>query len=490
MQDSIGLNKFREAPDNVMDPVFKEVFCNTPIRERNELWIMYMAWEKMNSSNIKKMIYEEFAKSLQNSRKEAEEKLAQWTCPVKNGKKGQDYTCEFTLPEDLSFMYMEGLEAAGLRSQKINNKIFITGKPESPGDFNVSIVCVWRGLNKLVYEAKKRVPSLPLDYWRGQFIRKIFTISIMPDPKDLWKNIPTPSFIEYYKTDQDAAIMECGDNVLLGASVRGRSHAHTGLPRDDDFAIRCAPLGWSIMIVADGAGSARFSRMGSAIACQKAMETCINNLPSDEAIYECLGMRDQGKSLQEWMGQLKKIAYNILPRAAHTAKNAIKQEAQAKERAPRDYATTLLLAMIKKFGTFWVVFSFQVGDGAMGILTANEGKLLIEPDEGEFGGQTRFITMEEIFNSGDELMARTRVDVVQDLENVILMSDGVSDAWFMTLQNLRGSELWLSLRDDIDKSLRGKEMQTELTAALMEWLQFWSQGNHDDRTLTMWRRVS
>jgi serine/threonine protein phosphatase PrpC len=53
---------------------------------------------------------------------------------------------------------------------------------------------------------------------------------------------------------------------MLAASQRGRSHAHKGDAREDDFFIATGE-GWCIAIVADGAGSAKYSRYGSQLIC-------------------------------------------------------------------------------------------------------------------------------------------------------------------------------------------------------------------------------
>ena len=56
------------------------------------------------------------------------------------------------------------------------------------------------------------------------------------------------------------------------ASVRGKLHAHRALWREDAFAL--GNVGnWSVGIVSDGAGSAPLSRVGSRVACDKAMES-------------------------------------------------------------------------------------------------------------------------------------------------------------------------------------------------------------------------
>ena len=56
---------------------------------------------------------------------------------------------------------------------------------------------------------------------------------------------------------------------VIAASVRWRSHANVGKPRDDAFHFAFDKnSGWNFVAVADGAGSAKYSRKGSELATQ------------------------------------------------------------------------------------------------------------------------------------------------------------------------------------------------------------------------------
>ena len=72
----------------------------------------------------------------------------------------------------------------------------------------------------------------------------------------------------YWKEDNVTVFAPLNDKHILVSSKRGRSHANVGSFREDDFAFADLDNGWSIVVVADGAGSAKFSRHGSSIACK------------------------------------------------------------------------------------------------------------------------------------------------------------------------------------------------------------------------------
>ena len=91
----------------------------------------------------------------------------------------------------------------------------------------------------------------------------------------LWKVIEPESGQKFSKPHLDQALIDAVDYKIIAASRRGRSHEHAGLFRDDDFSITLIEnTPWSVLTVADGAGSAQYSREGSRIA----VEIVENNL--------------------------------------------------------------------------------------------------------------------------------------------------------------------------------------------------------------------
>ncbi len=111
------------------------------------------------------------------------------------------------------------------------------------------------------------------------------------------------------------------------------------------------------------------------------------------------------------------------------------------------------------------------------------------PDEGEYSGQTRFVTMPEIFASAKSIYQRLRFCIVKDFSSLLLMTDGVSDAFFETDKNLEDPKKWEELLKNISLSLKEEDdsLPDPATRAerLLKWLDFWSPGNHDDRTIVI-----
>lgn len=406
--------------------------------------------------------------------------LDEWSFPFHNGKKGEEYSCSFTLPEFICNYELSGLAEIGLRCEKDKTdprKGTLCGTPSRAGEHKISLTCTHRD----------RLPDHP-------DLKRDFTLIINPDPRDLWQNKPTDEKIEYYRPDSAADFISAGADTttrnILAASQRGRSHAHEGKPRDDHFKIlRNAETGWSILAVADGAGSAPFSREGARIAAETAVRYCDEHIREVETT-ECFLPFCAEPGNEELGKQVSQAIYNVLANAAADAHRAIQDEAQKRERGKKDYASTLLFAACKRFDFGWFIASFAVGDGAMAVIGEREGQpfadLLAEPDEGEFSGQTRFITMDDIFKDG-EAAKRLRIKIVPDFTALLLMTDGVSDAKFETDANLHTPQKWQDLWQELQQLPLARSAEEGETAQknLLEWLNFWSPGNHDDRTLAL-----
>ncbi len=447
------------------DPAFYQYFSGPGVWASERLWLAYQRWRNMRRDAE----FANFKEYLLNSRENTRKQVEAWQNPFKNGRKGEKYSCSFPLPPGVKNYIFHGLDRIGLtlaRDCPEKGSCTISGIPPAAGEFTITFGYSYPGY---VFDRQNCPP-----------LQRKLTININPDPRELWKNIPTDRNIEYYKEEADADLLVCGERILAAASQRGRSHAHTGLPRDDDFKLVCVS-GWSILAVADGAGSAQFSRQGSALAVYQAVSACAGSLAEGSSLDAYFAGLPSGANVGDWLPEARKMAYNVLPNAFFEAYKAIRDEARQMEREPKEYATTLLMALCKKYPVGWIVMSFQIGDGAMAMFyNGNMVKLLAEPDEGEYGGQTRFITMKEMYE-GAELMRRLRVDCVATLNALALMTDGVSDAKFATLANLRNPEMWSNLGTEIFPLVRGPNPREGLLA----WLQFWSQGNHDDRTLAI-----
>jgi len=159
----------------------------------------------------------------------------------------------------------------------------------------------------------------------------------------------------------------------VAASVIGTSHQRTGGVCQDSNA--CIVLPGSpdgdvlLAVVADGAGSAKQAETGSAIACQSITESATLYLARRQLA------RITRKTVENWI---------------RTFQHEISRTASAMSLKPRDYACTLLAALI---APNHAVF-FQIGDGSIVVSDAEEQSYghVFWPERGEYENATFFAT--------------------------------------------------------------------------------------------------
>lgn len=339
--------------------------------------------------------------------------------------------------------------------------------------------------------------QLPLKYRFSDdppVIERIATIAIYinPDPKLLWKNLPSDRSDPLWKEDEAAQLL-CGDERrIIAARKRGRSHAHVGTCCDDDFFIQhLSDLGWYVAIVADGAGSAKLSRHGSRLAVRAAGNHLRQSLAEEGGgkIASAVAALQSAPSEQREtsLRSLHSALYMTVGHAAHRSMKALFDEAQSRPdliQSVKELSTTLLIGIARKFGSQWLCAAYWVGDGAVGVLrTDGSIELLGEVDSGEYSGQTRFLDANEV--NQESLLRRTRFTLCDDFTAFILMTDGVSDPKFETEARLATSEAWGDLWKELETGVALYSQEGNPDMRLLEWLDFWSQGNHDDRTIAI-----
>lgn len=303
-------------------------------------------------------------------------------------------------------------------------------------------------------------------------------IIVNPDPRSLWKIIDPPADDKYFKTNTDSQVINENGVRIVAASRRGRSHEHVGSFRDDDFFIsHDTDNDWSIMIVADGAGSAQNSRRGSEIASQTAGNYLSKQMKGEQGQKLKTLIQDWQPESQKLVGPLFSELYR---NAAKLAVNAIENEAIDMAQTTKSYSTTLLATVSIRFGDELFAAAFWMGDGAIAAYgPVGKVRLLGAPDSGEYAGQTRFLDNDAINDSG--FNNRIMIGKWTDISHLILMTDGVSDPYFETDNGLSSADRWDGLVGEILPYLQPDEAAEKLT----DWLSFFSPGNHDDRTIAI-----
>ncbi len=313
-------------------------------------------------------------------------------------------------------------------------------------------------------------------------------LAVIPDLRSLWISKPHDPTAPFAKDDEDAGISR-GDLLCVAASKRGRSHAREGLFRDDDFALWTGGVGgWNIAVVADGAGSAKYSRRGSQIA----VRTIVRDLPQllDEHLTGQVDglVAEHLKGVEGSDGRIKTQLYLSLATAAFNAAKAIGDEAAKVDERAAAFSTTLVLSVARKGPHGWFIAGFAIGDGGAAIfdLPSRTVVPLSLADSGEFAGQTRFLQKSEFAAGYEEVAKRVFFDIRDSFTAVLAMTDGITDPKFPTDSAFASSDVWSSFWEtDLSQSVLLSRDNPALERELLAWLDFWSPGNHDDRTIAI-----
>lgn len=428
------------------------------------------ALSQENINNVKsiRLLQQQMTKNWQIIARREEIKALQLALP--NGFVGKPYQAELNFSahgiDDIKGYSLTGFEGTGLDYDHHTN--LITGVPSASGDIVLQFAFNFEG------EPEDAKPN-----------QKKITIIINPDPKSLWKSLPSDAGDRFAKADGIAEVATLMGKTLVAASKRGRAHANKGTFRDDDYAYAEFDNDWGIVAVSDGAGSAQYSRKGSAIACKSVINYFTNADLSllDEALSKYI----EDKTIEP---KLHDIANSHLLASAKKAHADIEFLAKAVDAPITDFHCTLAFALIKELSSGCAFFGFGVGDCPVALVARDFEwvKPLNVLDVGEFGGGTRFITMPEIFRN-DTIEKRCSFHFVTEFPYLVLMSDGIYDPKFEVEANLAKPDRWRQFFTDLGGnneegvSLNFSQKNGFSGDKLSQWMDFWSPGNHDDRTL-------
>jgi hypothetical protein len=316
---------------------------------------------------------------------------------------------------------------------------------------------------------------------KGQPFFYTMNLIVIADPKSLWNNIEPPASAPYFKKNTDSLFISEHPVRIAAASRRGRSHEHNGSFRDDDFFVHADPAsGWSTLIVADGAGSARFSRRGSEIATAEFGARILVATTGENGAQLTQQLEHWDKS-HEAQKSISAHFQKLFQEASVAAIKKIDAEAQSIPTSAKDYSTTLLVAVTKRIKTRTFIVAFWVGDGVIAAYgPSGKVRVMGQPDSGEHAGQTVFLDARVVMD-GPNFFKRITMGFFSDITSVLLMTDGVSDPRFETDSELSDPSKWDALWSEISPLLFTQSPEQ----ALLNWLEFYSPKHHDDRTIAV-----
>ncbi len=285
-----------------------------------------------------------------------------------------------------------------------------------------------------------------------------------------------------YEDHRQLGALMSPDWNLIAATRRGRLHAHYGTHREDAFGYYADPS-FSIVCVSDGAGSSKYSRIGSEKTCRTVVAYLTEFLQKNRSELQSLSSTEVRERLAAAVGE-----------SVGATCRALEDLAAKTEGSPKDYRCTLLLGILLLWGeTPQLAFS-QVGDGFMAAqLVDGSVQRHGEADSGAFAGEVKcFIPDAEAVHNAKQVIW---LDVATT-DAFIFCSDGIEDPFFPLTR--KAKDIFHQLRAGVTAALPDFQKQIphgpilgspDAADRLGTWLQFEKKGENDDRTVVVLHRL-
>ena len=314
-------------------------------------------------------------------------------------------------------------------------------------------------------ETAAETPGEPASGLGDEMVREDVTPAAKaePPPVDeegvatIWKEEEPSPELDDRVPHEDKKVLDAPDDwQMIGASRRGKMHAHKGIFREDAFALGEA-AGWHLMVVADGGGSCPLSRVGSQLAADIAVET----------------MARLVKSMANAVLPAAEVCEIALRKGLEEAWKALQAKADKRQVPLKHLGTTFLSVIHRPCEQGSILGVVQVGDGLVAAELA-DGKIvaLAEPDVGETASVTLFLTSKH----WKEWVDRVNVQTLEASPLLLAaMCDGIADDFIPFERHLR------KLFDALNQVIEQEQPQE----ALLQLLGYDKRGSFDDRTLAL-----
>ena len=205
--------------------------------------------------------------------------------------------------------------------------------------------------------------------------------------------------------------------VVLAHSATGKMHLKKvpPIPCQDSHFTEDLYNGWYISIVSDGAGSAKYSHLGSDFIARKAIPGEIKVLLNESDWYKS----DNLPSEKEW----RSLVLKAFERSFQDLQEWIVENGEEGSTV-RDYACTVILTLHNKNG----ILVANIGDGRGGYMNLKgEFRSLFTPYKGQESNATVFITS-PVWENNKEFIQSS---VINDTPlSIFLLSDGMEKISF------------------------------------------------------------
>jgi hypothetical protein len=179
------------------------------------------------------------------------------------------------------------------------------------------------------------------------------------------------------------------------ASVVGTSHLNTGTPCQDVSLVTVINSRILLLVASDGAGSAAQSEVGARLTCDTLHELTANHAAEARSVADL-----DERLTDHWLD---------------TIANRIRQQAAAAELPIREFACTVVAAVLDDSGSAYL----QIGDGCIVVGSNNNYAPVTWPSGGDYVNTTHFLTDDSFVENLQIQLNRPPVD------EIALFTDGL-----------------------------------------------------------------
>ncbi len=239
---------------------------------------------------------------------------------------------------------------------------------------------------------------------------------------------------------------------IVAASVTGEGHLKQGKGNEDAFCLASRLDGALVLAVADGAGSASCGAEGAELAT-----TCA---------LEFLGEIELPTTEDSWQTLMQETAQHV--------HNTLEAHAVAQEKEARDFACTLLVAVV----TPSYIVALQIGDGAIIGMSDEAITRLTRAAHGEYASETVFVTSQDYLEHCSCTVIPSEI-----LTGIALLTDGLEPV----AMNLQAGEPFAPFFSPLFRFAGNEKAMGEKSQTLVDFLasERISQRTHDDKTLVV-----
>lgn len=351
---------------------------------------------------------------------------------------------------------------------------------------------IWNLLSKKGYQLNKNKEN-DLAEEKKQEVKKNISIS------DIVKKVePEVNKDTFLPAKEDFPLVTFDENKwnIFGVSIQGRGHFKNNppIPCQDSFCIKktiTEDKGWGVVVVCDGAGSHKYSHLGSKFVADYVADYLIKDIP-DTSIYKEKKLPTSDK----WRGYSKTMVRNTRLALADMVTEKSKDFSDI---SISNVGCTLIFCIYSPFG----LLVGHIGDGRAGYRDEEGWKSMMIPFHGEYANQTVFINTDGIYKNNlenglepEKPYLETRVISAKNVNAFVLMSDGCENGFYYTLkrnENGRVEDINRPIKwfDTFIENLKEKKLNNSLKESKKYFYDIVNEGNKaltledDDKTIIL-----